>query len=81
MQAVRFETCLDCRVVLPKFDGPVHRYLGASPSCWAMFSALSGAGEPPIAPGPLNALLVDAYAAQHPGVHRIRRFNRWRCIC
>jgi hypothetical protein len=61
------ETCPDCRVVLPKFDGPVHRYLGASPSCWAMYSAL-GAGEPPIAPGPFNALLVDAYTTQHPGV-------------
>ena len=64
--SVETETCPDCRVVLPKFDGPVHRYLGASPSCWAMYAAL-GAGEPPIAPGPLNALLVDAYAAQHPG--------------
>ncbi len=60
------ETCPDCRVVLPRFDGPVHRYLGASPSCWAMYAAL-GAGEPPIAPGPYDALLIDAYATQHPG--------------
>ena len=60
------ETCPDCKVVLPKFDGPVHRYLGASASCWAMYAALGG-GEPPIAPGPLNALLVDAYTTQHPG--------------
>ncbi len=60
------EVCPDCRVVLPKFDGPVHRYLGASASCWAMYASL-GAGEPPITPGPLNALLVDAYTTQHPG--------------
>lgn len=64
---IETETCRDCRVVLPRFDGPVHRYLGASASCWAMYAALGG-GEPPIAPGPFNALLVDAYAAQHPGV-------------
>ncbi len=64
---IETETCPDCRVVLPKFDGPVHRYLGASPSCWAMYSALSGGGEPPIEPAPLNALLVDAYTTQHPG--------------
>jgi hypothetical protein len=62
------EICPDCKVVLPNFDGSVHRYLGASPSCWAMYSALSGGGEPPIAPGPFNALLVDAYTTQHPGV-------------
>ncbi len=61
------EICPDCRVVLPKFDGPMHRYLGASASCWALYSALSGGGEPLIAPGPFNALLVDAYAAQPPG--------------
>ncbi|MBI5565051.1 MAG: hypothetical protein HY870_09155, partial [Chloroflexi bacterium] len=67
MNATDLETCPDCRVVLPKFDGPVHRYLGASASCWAMYAAL-GAGEPPIAPGPFNALLVDAYTTQHPGV-------------
>ncbi len=61
------EICPDCRVVLPKFDGPVHRYLGASASCWAMYSALNSGGEPPLAPGPFSALLVDAYATQHPG--------------
>jgi hypothetical protein len=62
------ETCPDCKAVLPKVDGPTHRYLGASASCWAMYLALSGGGEPPIAPGPFNALLVDTYAVQHPGV-------------
>jgi hypothetical protein len=67
MTTVLTEVCPDCRVVLPKFDGPVHRYLGASASCWAMYSALNSGSEPPLAPNPFNALLVDAYAAQHPG--------------
>jgi hypothetical protein len=47
--------------------GTTHRYIGASPSCWAVFASLVNAGEPPIAPAPLNTLLGDAYAAQHPG--------------
>jgi len=52
---------------LPKLSGPTHRYIGASPACWAIFSELLNAGEPPLAPAPTNALIGDAYAAQHPG--------------
>lgn len=63
------ETCPDCRVRLPKLDddAPVHRYLGASASCWAVFTHLN-AGFPPRTGSPYNGLLVDAYAAQHFGV-------------
>ena len=62
-----FEPCPNCGALLPVMDSPTHRYIGASPACWAIYSALN-AGEPPIAPTPYNALLVDAYAAQHYGV-------------
>lgn len=58
--------CPGCGALLPVIDGPTHRYIGASPACWAIYSALN-AGEPPIAGGPYNGLIVDAYAAQHPG--------------
>jgi hypothetical protein len=61
------EPCPGCRALLPPLDGPTHRYIGASPACWALYTAL-GVGEPPLAPAPMNGLLVDAYAAQHPGV-------------
>ncbi len=61
------EVCPDCGAQLPVVDGPVHRYLGASASCWALFSALN-IGEPATKAGPFFALLIDAYAAQHPGV-------------
>jgi hypothetical protein len=61
------ESCLGCGAILPEGAGPVQRYIGASPACWAIYTALTSAGEPPLSPGPLNALLVDAYAAQHPG--------------
>ncbi|MCB0213647.1 MAG: hypothetical protein KDJ52_30175 [Anaerolineae bacterium] len=61
------EICPGCGVHLPQIDGPTHRYIVASAGCWAMFSALLNAGEPPLAPAPTNTLLIDAYAAQHPG--------------
>ncbi len=67
MTETPLEPCPDCRAMLPKLDGPTHRYIGASAACWTIYSAL-GAGEPALQPGRLNALLVDAYAAQHPGV-------------
>lgn len=62
------EPCPDCRAMLPPSNGAGHRYVGASPACWDIFAALSNAGEPPLAPHPINALLLDAYMVQHPGV-------------
>lgn len=59
--------CPGCQALLPPMDGPTHRYIGASPACWALYSALQSGGEPPLHPAPATALLVDAYAAQHPG--------------
>lgn len=67
MQPVNEEICPDCGARLPHQDGPTHRYLGASAACWAIYTGLANAGEPPIAPHPANVLLIDAYAAQHPG--------------
>jgi hypothetical protein len=61
------EPCPNCHALLPPQNGPTHRYIGASPACWALYSGLN-VGEPPVAPGRYNALLVDAYAAQHYGV-------------
>lgn len=68
MSTPTLERCPGCGAELAPANGPTHRYIGASPACWALFAALQNAGEPPLAPAPHNALLVDAYAAQHPGV-------------
>jgi len=64
---IETETCPGCGVILPKSAGPTHRYIGASPACWAIFTALSNAGEPPLASTSTNELIRDAYAVQHPG--------------
>lgn len=62
----QLETCPGCQANLPKINAPTHRYIGASPSCWQIYSALN-VGEPPLARDIATSLLVDAYAAQHPG--------------
>ncbi len=62
------DKCPGCLAELPVLDGPSHRYIGASPACWALYTGLTSGGEPPIAPFPLGGMLIDAYAAQHPGV-------------
>jgi hypothetical protein len=67
------EICPGCRAVLPHNDGPTHRYIGASPACWALYSALNY--DTPLAPTANNALIVDAYAAQHPGVPSDQSIN------
>ena len=70
-------------LVFPPFDGPVHRYIGASPGCWALYSPLVVGEQPdPLLLGhsrvtatstvvpsrrELGAFVVDAYAVQHHG--------------
>ncbi|MDH3462299.1 MAG: DUF5946 family protein [Acidimicrobiia bacterium] len=55
--------CPGCLGEFDDFDGPVHRYIGASAACWHLYGRVL-AGE---LPG-RNPLGVDAYAAQHPGI-------------
>ncbi|MBE2199241.1 MAG: hypothetical protein IAE79_11575 [Anaerolinea sp.] len=67
MTAAQIEPCPGCGALFPPQTGAMHQYIGASTACWGLYSALLNGGEPPLAPGQFNALLVDAYAAQHPG--------------
>jgi hypothetical protein len=57
--------CVGCRGFVPDEDGPVHRYMTASPGCWRIYTEL-GAGAMPTTPR--SPLTVDAYAVTHPGV-------------
>jgi hypothetical protein len=60
--------CDGCGALVPDVTWPVHRYIGASPGCWAIYAEVFGGGLLGPLPGPYGALIVDAYAAQHPGV-------------
>lgn len=57
--------CVGCGGLVPKAEGPVHRYMTASPGCWRAYTELLAGGLPP---SPAAGLTVDAYAVTHPGV-------------
>ena len=60
--------CYGCGALVPDVTWPSHRYVGASPGCWAIYAEVAGGGLLPPLPSPYGALVVDAYMAQHPGV-------------
>ena len=62
------EICPGCKASLEPVDGPTHRYIGASAACWKIYANLGAGGYPIIGSDKYGNLLVDAYAAQHPGV-------------
>jgi hypothetical protein len=53
--------------LVPRSDAPTHRYIGASPGCWSIYVELL-VSEYAMSPAVGGQLIVDAYAAQHPGV-------------
>jgi hypothetical protein len=57
--------CVGCHGEVPDVEGPIHRYMTASPGCWQAYTGLLGGGLPP---SPAAGLAVDAYAVTHPGV-------------
>lgn len=64
---VAAEPCPGCGALFPKSDGPTHRYLGASPGCWAVFGRVLAREYSDPAFMAVHGLTVDAYAVQHPG--------------
>lgn len=61
------EVCVGCGAVFPMLEGgATHRYMDSSAACWAAFGSLNDP-ERLLEAAPFNALMVDAYAAQHPG--------------
>lgn len=60
------ERCPGCGLELRKTDGPTHAYIGASPSCWALYNELH-AGQYAGFGAMTRIRLIDAYCVQHPG--------------
>ena len=48
--------------------GPTHRYIGASPQCWALFGEVLAREYSDFRYASVHQFTVNAYAAQHPGV-------------
>jgi 3-oxoacyl-(acyl-carrier-protein) synthase len=70
---VQHDVCPACGAVTPPSDAPAHAYIAASPGCWASFGRLQLAAAQKWPDHPDRALIVDAYAAQHPGDGSDRR--------
>jgi len=62
-----FEPCIGCAAQVPKSNGPTHRYVGASPGCWAIFGGVLAKEYGEYGYPQVHRLAVDAYATQHPG--------------
>ncbi len=58
--------CIGCGVPVPQSDGPTHKYVVASPGCWALYSTLLAREYGDFHYPAVHRLTVDAYMAQHP---------------
>lgn len=59
--------CVGCGGVVPRMDGPTHRYLESSPGCWQLFGEVLSREYSDPAFASWHRLTVDSYAVQHPG--------------
>lgn len=59
--------CPGCSAELPAHQGPVHRYIESSASCWAKYGELLAREYQDPAYMQAHRLTVDTYAVQHPG--------------
>jgi hypothetical protein len=40
----RLIPCTGCGAMVPDIEGPTHRYIGASPGCWQIYSEMQARG-------------------------------------
>jgi len=61
------QVCPGCGVVLEAVEESSHDYMTSSPACWHGYGKLLAAQYSDPARMAFHQLVVDAYAAQHPG--------------
>ncbi|MGI8829087.1 MAG: DUF5946 family protein [Candidatus Limnocylindria bacterium] len=72
--AALIEPCPGCGATfLPRPDGAIHDYIGASPACWAAFGELLAREFQDPAYGWIHRHTVDVYTVQHPGINDRRQ--------
>lgn len=59
--------CPGCGGGFPDVEGPVHRYMTSSAGCWGGFAELLAADYATPQRMAFHQVVVDCYAAQHPG--------------
>lgn len=65
--------CPNCGAPLAPVNGPAHPYMIGSPACWAAFGALQAMELERFGYPAVHGLIVDSYAASHPGDGAARR--------
>lgn len=70
--AVPESACPGCGLLLEESDGPTHDYIRASAACWALYGQLLARDYGEFGMPEEHKFIVDAYAAQHPGVDEPR---------
>ncbi|MEO8328728.1 MAG: DUF5946 family protein [Candidatus Nanopelagicales bacterium] len=65
--------CPGCGEQFPAVVAPTHPYLDASPACWQQFGLLLAAQYSNAERMGFHQVVVDTYAAQHPGTLKDRR--------
>jgi hypothetical protein len=61
------KACVGCGTMVPDLEVPTHRYIGASPGCWAAYGRLSEKEASDFRYMRQHQLSVDAHCARHPG--------------
>ena len=61
------EVCPGCGLGLPFSDGPTHAYIGASASCWSVYTEVLSREYQDLRYARVHQLTSDSYPAQHPG--------------
>lgn len=59
--------CPGCGATVAFSAGPTHQHMDAAPSCWATFTRVLNTSFDDEPSPDIRQLIVDAYAAQHPG--------------
>lgn len=59
--------CYGCGALVPDVNGPVHRYIGASPGCWAIHGEVLARRYADDRLSDPLLLLGNSYPVQHPG--------------
>ena len=59
--------CIGCGALVPAVEGTAHRYIGASPGCWAILGEVRAREYSDLQYAVVNGLTFNTYAVQHPG--------------
>lgn len=65
--AAPIEVCPGCGIALPAESGPTHPYMLGSAACWRGYGELLAVQYSDPRRMRFHQVIVDAYAAQHPG--------------